>query len=799
MAEYMGYEGLGKSQRVGVRGAARLAEDHGYDYELLDNGKIKIVTPDGSRTFGANVKAGALGKFFGYAEGGLAKQMDLFDDGGLLDEGGTVDEESGNDVPVGSLKKEVRDDIPAQLSEGEFVMPADVVRYHGLDKMMALRDEAKMGLQRMEDMGQMGNADEAIIPDGVPFTIVDLEIADDEDEPVEMQVGGFVQPTFTPGGVQQSQFAQYQPQFTPYQMPDYTQPTMPAYTPPQQAAVPMAPTDVPQFGQFVTPTYVTYVNDAGNTIQIPVGPDGNPLIPVPAGFRPQEETAVVDSIKPETTQQQQAVAQPSGGDDSGPPAAPGPRLDQFGREEDPRIAQVTQSEQFAKLAKDVDPRGFLEKIKDDFLGAVGASTTSQEYQKALNELSVGIANYTADPEEQSKLIAEIRGNMAQPTSTELGMGLAPVVSGAEFDQQQQILKEQERMQQGQVPATAPESVSVETARVTEEAGTTAAQAAESRLEASKTDIEKRMDDLGLAGRQRKDFLNAIIKQEDTTIKFAPGPGFSLTGEKPVTVDFTPASSIAQAQAQTGAAQRLLDEQIDRERQSASSVLGAIRGEDEPSPADLAAAQAAAGAIRESFPTRGESMQARVDVKAKDYERRGYGKSAAQSAARNKVQADDEAMNQTGDYSGKTTAVTDKYGNPVRSASDGSVVTSSPEKQDDGPEPDSRWCCSQMVHRGLWTQQHEFARLTVWSSKQPDWWKSGYHVWGKVLAKTFLRKKGFWTDVMQSFYDYHIRKKPYTWRTAIAHAMVYPGVFICGNIWTKQPKGVTLASFKELNG
>ena len=764
----------------------------------------------------------------------LEKQMELFDDGGLLQEGGSVDEESGNEVPTGSLKKEVRDDIPAQLSEGEFVMPADVVRYHGLDKMMALRDQAKMGLQRMEDMGQMGNADEAIIPDGVPFTIIDLEIADDEDEPVEMQVGGFVQnplnalppgqgfpsippgiPTpgqqgqFTPGGVQQSQFAQYQPQFTPYQMPDYTQPTMPTYTPPQQAAVPMAPTAIPQFGSFVTPTYVTYVNDAGNTIQIPVGPDGKPLIPVPAGFRPQEETAVVDSIKPETTQQQQAVAQPSGGGDNGPPAAPGPRLDQFGREEDPRIAQVTQSEQFAQLAKDVDPRGFLEKIKDDFLGAVGAGTTSQEYQKALNELSVGIANYTADPEEQSKLIAEIRGNMGQPTRTELGTGLAPVVSGAEFDQQQQILKEQERMQQGQVPATTPESVSVETARVTEEAGTTAAQAAESRLEASKTDIEKRMDDLGLAGRQRKDFLNAIIKQEDTTIKFAPGPGFSLTGEKPVTVDFTPATSIAQAQAQTGAAQRLLDEQIDRERQSVSSVLGAIRGEtpadvrdddrDEPSPADLAAAQAAAGAIRESFPTRGESMQARVDVKAKDYERQGYSKNAAQSAARNKVQADDEAMNQTGDYSGKTTAVTDKYGNAVRSGSDGSVVTSGPEKQDDGPEPDSRWCCSQMVHRGLWTQQHEFARLTVWSSKQPDWWKSGYHVWGKVLAKTFLRKKGFWTDVMQSFYDYHIRKKPYTWRTAIAHVMVYPGVFICGNIWTKQPKGVTLASFKELNG
>ena len=55
---------------------------------------------------------------------------------------------------------------------------------------MALRDEAKMGLQRMEAMGQMGNADEATLPDDVPFGLEDLDIAED---PLEMQVGGFVQ------------------------------------------------------------------------------------------------------------------------------------------------------------------------------------------------------------------------------------------------------------------------------------------------------------------------------------------------------------------------------------------------------------------------------------------------------------------------------------------------------------------------------------------------------------------------------------------------------------------------------
>tara|TARA_R100001460_G_scaffold10204_2_gene24121 strand:- start:172 stop:408 length:237 start_codon:yes stop_codon:yes gene_type:complete len=76
----------------------------------------------------------------------MAKQMELFEDGGLKDEGGTVDPVSGNDVPPGSTKEEVRDDIPAQLSEGEFVFPADVVRFIGLEKLMKIRQRAKAGL-----------------------------------------------------------------------------------------------------------------------------------------------------------------------------------------------------------------------------------------------------------------------------------------------------------------------------------------------------------------------------------------------------------------------------------------------------------------------------------------------------------------------------------------------------------------------------------------------------------------------------------------------------------------------------
>jgi hypothetical protein len=79
----------------------------------------------------------------------------------MKQQGGTVDPVSGNAVPVGSLQNEVRDDVDAKLSDGEFVFPADVTRYIGLDKLMQIREAAKEGLQKMDSMGQMGNAEEA--------------------------------------------------------------------------------------------------------------------------------------------------------------------------------------------------------------------------------------------------------------------------------------------------------------------------------------------------------------------------------------------------------------------------------------------------------------------------------------------------------------------------------------------------------------------------------------------------------------------------------------------------------------
>ena len=248
-------------------------------------------------------------------EGGVVpmkEQMELFEDGGLMDQGGTVDPVSGNDVPPGSMQEEVRDDIPAQLSEGEFVFPADVVRYHGLDKLMEMRQEAKMGLKMMEEMGQMGNAEEATMPDDLPFDIEDLDIEDDN-EPMEMQIGGYV-----PGQYQQGYgtytlpgtgIMQQQPSYlsgygqTPQQTYDYGVYNVPAYQQFTPATYTPEPYTGPTFEELIPSTtgrydeIRRYVNAEGQVRMIPFV-DGKPIYPIPPGFYPEAEAKQPDIPAP---------------------------------------------------------------------------------------------------------------------------------------------------------------------------------------------------------------------------------------------------------------------------------------------------------------------------------------------------------------------------------------------------------------------------------------------------------------------------------------------------------------------
>ena len=198
-----------------------------------------------------------------------------YDEGGFLDDGASVDPISGNEVPTGSLQEEVRDDIPAQLSEGEFVFPADVVRFIGLGQLMKIRDKAKTGLVEMEQEGQIGGSP-------TPPEI----IMDDEDMAMDALIDG----------MDSEGFEEQAMNFAKGGMPDAD-----AYT-----KLPNLPSAIRD---------VKYVNKDGEFITIATV-NGDPLEPIPEGYSiyvPPEDNGVelpienpIENLEIPTTNNQDA-------------------------------------------------------------------------------------------------------------------------------------------------------------------------------------------------------------------------------------------------------------------------------------------------------------------------------------------------------------------------------------------------------------------------------------------------------------------------------------------------------------
>jgi hypothetical protein len=235
----------------------------------------------------------------------MEQQLDLFRKGGLEDEGGEIDEVSGNKVPIGGTKKGVRDDIPAMISEGEFVFPEDVVRYIGLDKLMQLRQDAKMGLKKMEAMGQMGNSDEATIPDDLPFDMADLIIiGEPKQKPKKKYTGGVVKAQAGTLITRPSVYSN-----PPANIPTYTPPassfrpityntgqtTTSGYRPAfveqgvNYETVTGSPKPVVTANQLLDYYEVEYYNPETGDIRKFTFYKGNPITPIPDGYIPYQE------------------------------------------------------------------------------------------------------------------------------------------------------------------------------------------------------------------------------------------------------------------------------------------------------------------------------------------------------------------------------------------------------------------------------------------------------------------------------------------------------------------------------
>jgi len=91
------------------------------------------------------------------------------------------DDDDVPDPPPGATPEEVADDIPAYLSTGEYVLPANVVRYIGLKNIADMHRMALAELQQMEDLGIIENVDE------------NGYVEDDDDETEYMEPEGVVE------------------------------------------------------------------------------------------------------------------------------------------------------------------------------------------------------------------------------------------------------------------------------------------------------------------------------------------------------------------------------------------------------------------------------------------------------------------------------------------------------------------------------------------------------------------------------------------------------------------------------
>ena len=285
--DYM--KGFDQESRDKINAAAdalyKLSEEstkrRGY-YVEKPHGKPKDVYKEEGGLFSSLLKA------VGFADGGAVTQMDkqmntLMAEGGLKTDGATVDPVSGNEVPAGSNPIEVRDTIDAKLSDGEYVVPADVVKFFGVQFFEKLREKAKVGLEDMNRDGRIGGEPVADDEETLPFSPEELQTIDDaEGVDAQMQQSGFAV-----GGVATAdEIAAQRSTFNPASMP----------------------IGFSAFGTTPAPTTTAaptsskvYYNDQGLTVVIPLDANGNPTIPIPEGYSatpPQAKTTQSNLDRP---------------------------------------------------------------------------------------------------------------------------------------------------------------------------------------------------------------------------------------------------------------------------------------------------------------------------------------------------------------------------------------------------------------------------------------------------------------------------------------------------------------------
>ena len=191
-----------------------------------------------------------------------------------------IDPVSGNEVPPGALPSEVRDDIPARLSEGEYVVPADVLQFFGIKFFEDLRTKAKTELAGLEEGGRMGG--EPMPMEGqeeLPFSLDELQKYSDEDDGMAANKGGMVS-GFNEGGSTDSDTPNY-------------------------------PSGATSVFNMPSTIFKTFINEAGLKMYIRFV-NGVPMSPIPTGYTEEgvsvEVAAPIQTPRePEDNRSQEAI------------------------------------------------------------------------------------------------------------------------------------------------------------------------------------------------------------------------------------------------------------------------------------------------------------------------------------------------------------------------------------------------------------------------------------------------------------------------------------------------------------
>jgi hypothetical protein len=157
-----------------------------------------------------------------------------------------IDMMSGNAVPPGAMPEEVRDNVPIDASEGEYILSADVVRYIGLDKIQKMEKQAKEGIASMHEEGRIGGEE--------PMPAPEVPMGGPMDGPMGYNQGGLVTPDFN------------------------------------QREIPFAFNPMPYVsGEAQGQLIKKFIGPNGRVLYIPINKAGNPVVPIPKGFRDANE------------------------------------------------------------------------------------------------------------------------------------------------------------------------------------------------------------------------------------------------------------------------------------------------------------------------------------------------------------------------------------------------------------------------------------------------------------------------------------------------------------------------------